>query len=324
MCTAISFNSNGHYFGRNLDLEKRYSESVVIVPRMFAFNYRFIEREQSHYAMIGTAYVVDGYPLYYDATNECGLSIAGLNFVGNSFLNSHPINTGMNLAPYELIPFLLGNFKTVEECKNVLKEINLIDEPFNPQLANSELHWIIADGERRITFEYTRLGAEIYDNNVGVLTNNPPFCYQMMNLNNYINLSNKDPENLFAKGFELNIYSRGMGAIGLPGDLSSQSRFVKACYTKLNSVKPKSDLASVGQMFHILGSVEQQEGSVMVGNSFERTQYTSCCDTEKGIYYYRTYENSRISAIDMRKENLDSQDLIEYKMCWEQDVKYVN
>ena len=113
----------------------------------------------------------------------------------------------------------------------------------------------------------------------------------------YIILGNiASGKSTFAKSIDLYEYSRGMGAIGLPGDLSSQSRFVRASFVKLNSVsKDNTDTAIINQFFHILGSVEQIRGCVMMADGrYEITVYASCCDTEKGIYYYKTYENGNI------------------------------
>jgi choloylglycine hydrolase len=230
----------------------------------------------------------------------------------------------INLAPYELIPYLLGKCKTVAECEKKLNMINLVDVPFDKNLKNAELHWIISDKKESIVFECMKDGNKIHKNPVGVLTNNPPFEYQMMNLNNYINLSPQSPQNRFSDKLDFDVYSRGMGAIGMPGDLSSMSRFVRAVFVKLNSVIPEADLDCVGQMFHILSSVEQQEGSVVVGNKFERTQYSSCCDTDKGIYYYKTYENNQIAAISMNNEDLNDDKLVSYKMICRQQIRYVN
>ncbi len=323
MCTAISLNKKHHFFGRNLDLEKRYRESITIMPRNYIIKYRNGFIEQRHYAMIGTATVTDNYPLYYDATNEFGLSIAGLNFVGNAFLNINDDNK-INLAPYELIPFLLGKSKTVNECEKLIKKINLVDIPFSEGLQNSELHWLIADKNECIVLEIMREGIKIHKNPVGILTNNPPFEYQMMNLNNYINLTAAEPTNRFSKALNLKAYSKGMGAIGIPGDLSSMSRFVRASFTKLNAVIPDDKTTCMNQMFHILASVEQPEGSVKVGDKFERTQYSSCCDMDECIYYYRTYENSRINAIKMYSEDVECDHLISYIMSFECNILYIN
>lgn len=324
MCTAISFNAYNHYFGRNLDLEKRYDESVTITPRNYSLRYKFEETENRHFAFIGTATIVNDYPLYYDATNELGLSIAGLNFVGNAYLNTKEANNKTNLAPYELIPYILGKYATVRECIESLKNICLVDIRFNDDMPNAELHWIICDENESITFEYMKNDIKIYKNPVGVLTNNPPFDFHITNLNNYMNLSRNEPKNRFSEKIDLQAYSKGMGGLGLPGDLSSSSRFIKATFTKFNSVIPNSEVDSVGQMFHILDSVKQQAGVVKIGDQYERTQYTSCCNTKEGVYYYKTYDNSQITAINMRKENLDTNKLINYKMLFEQQINYIN
>ena len=154
---------------------------------------------------------------------------------------------------------------------------------------------------------------KIYDNPVGVLTNNPPFNYQMFNLNNYMHLAPENHGNTFSKQLELDQYSRGMGAMGLPGDLSSQSRFVRVAFVKMNSLSGDSEAESVSQFFHILGSVDQQRGCCRLGtDKYEITLYTSCCNTDRGIYYYNTYDNHRITGVDMHKENLDGKNLICY------------
>ena len=324
MCTAISFNACNHYFGRNLDLESRYDESITIVPRNFEFKYSNGEGDTKHFAIIGTATVIDNYPLYYDAMNEYGLCIAGLNFVGNTYLNKNNIDGKINLAPYELIPYILSKCRNVDESIDLLKQIVLVDVRFKPELGNAELHWVIADKFQCITFEYMKEGSKIHINDVGVLTNNPPFEYQMMNLNNYMQLSVKEPKNRFSFDLELYPYSRGMGALGLPGDNSSMSRFVRATFNKLNSIKPNNEIESVVQFFHILNSVEQVKGSVIVGDKYECTQYASCCNTDKGIYYYKTYENYQINAINMHSVELDDYKLTSYKMIIEGQISKIN
>ena len=118
-----------------------------------------------------------------------------------------------------------------------------------------------------------------------------------------------------AKGFN----SRGMGGMGLPGDLSSASRFVKAAFTKLNSLSGDSESESVSQFFHILGSVAQQRGCVVVENGeYEYTIYSSCVNTDRGVYYYKTYENSQITAVDLHRENLEGKVPVSYPLFHEQ------
>lgn len=319
MCTAITFSASHHCFGRNLDLEYTYDETVTVTPRRYPFCYRHLPTEREHLAMIGIATVIDGYPLYYDAMNEQGLCMAGLNFVGNTVYQSFKVDQ-TNLATFELIPYLLGRFETVEEVKHALEHIRILATAFRDDLPTSELHWMIADRTQSAVLECDKNGIHFYDSPIGVLTNNPPFPFQMQNLISYRNLTAEESQNRFCKSVELPAYSRGMGALGLPGDLSSPSRFVRASFVKCNSVRPSDPIATVGQLFHILSSVEQQEGCVRVGSANERTQYSSCCDMDAGIYYYRTYENSQICGVDLFCERLDTDCLHLYPLLWKQSI----
>ena len=313
MCTAATYRTRDFYFGRTLDYEHPHGEEVTFTPRNFPLPFRHLETMESHYAILGMAYVASGYPLYFDAVNEKGLAMAGLNFVGNARYAKG--KEGMdNVAQFEFIPWVLGQCASVAEARQMLSKMNLTDTAFSDQLPPAQLHWIIADREEAITVESMEDGLHIWENPVGVLTNNPPFDRQMFRLNDFMHLSPKQPENTFAPGVELTHYSRGMGALGLPGDLSSQSRFVRAAFVKAHSKSADSEEESVSQFFHILGSVDQQRGCCDVGGEYEITLYTSCCNTDKGIYYYTTYDNSRISAVDMHREDLDGKELKRYPL----------
>ncbi len=320
MCTAATYLTKDFYFGRTLDNTCSYVEEIVVTPRNYPFHFRKKEDIKSHYAMIGVATVMDDYPLYYDAVNEKGLGMAGLNFVGNAYYSEKETD-GDNITQYEFIPWILGQCSSVKEAKELLGRINLIKIPFKDNLPLAQLHWIIADRNEAITVESVKDGLKIYDNPAGVLTNNPTFPEQMFNLNNYMSLSPKQPENCFSDKLPLNTYSMGMGAIGLPGDLSSQSRFVRVTFTKMNAVSGDSEAESVNQFFHILGSVEQQRGCCITTNGdLKLTIYTSCCNVDKGIFYYTTYTNHRINAVDMHKENLDEDRLIRYPVINEEQI----
>ena len=324
MCTAATYKTKDFYFGRTLDYEFSYGDEITITPRNYPFNFRKEGVMEKHYVMIGMAHVVEDFPLYYDAVNEKGLGIAGLNFVGNAFYREEAEGKD-NVAQFEFIPWILCQCSTVKEARNLIEKTNIIDEQFNDKLPVAQLHWIISDSEESITVESVKEGIKIYDNPVGVLTNNPPFDKQMFALNNYRNLSTKTPENTFAKGLDLNQYSRGMGAIGLPGDLSSQSRFVRVAFTKMNSISGDSEKESVSQFFHILNSVDQQRGCCEVDDGkYEITLYTSYCNTNKRIYYYTTYDNHQITAIDMHKENLDGDKVIKYSLITDEQIRMQN
>lgn len=323
MCTAVSYNAAYHYFGRNLDIECSYGEKVIITPRNYVFEFREKPQLGNHYAIIGIGAVEGSYPLYYDAVNEKGLGMAGLRFADAIYNNC--INDKDNIASFEAIPWILGQCQNVDEAVILLNNINITDADFSNKLPPSPLHWLVSDKSKSVTMECEKGKVKIYENPCGVLTNMPRFDFQIFNLNNYINLSVEAPRNKFGKDIKLYNYSRGMGAMGLPGDLSSMSRFVKAVFTKYNSIWSNTENEDVAQFFHILGSVCQQKGCTLTEDGkYEYTLYSSCCNTDTGIYYYTTYSNSQINAVDMNKENLDDDKITEYPLKHQQSIIYQN
>ena len=324
MCTALAYKTKDFYFGRTLDYESSYGEEIVIMPRQYPFTFHNGVKRNEHYALIGMAHVAGGYPLYYEAVNEKGLGMAGLNFVGNACYGKEKEGKD-NIASFELIPWILGQCSTVKEVRELLEKINVTNLAFHESFPVSPLHWLIADEKETITVEAVEEGLFVYDNPVGVLTNNPPFPQQMFQLNNYMHLSPKQPKNLFSERLKLQTYSRGMGAMGLPGDLSSASRFVRAAFTKLNAIATQKEEDSVGQFFHIMGTVEQSKGCCEVKEgAYEYTIYTSCCNASKGIYYYTTYFNHQINAVDMHEEDLDGKKVVVYPVLQEETIHYQN
>lgn len=196
MCTAATYKTKDFYMGRTLDYEFSYGDEITVTPRNYPFHFSHMEELENHYAIIGMAHVADDYPLYYDAVNEKGLGMAGLNFVGNAVYQE--IQEGReNVAQFEFIPWILSQCASVEEAKKMLEEMNLVGTVFAPQFPAAQLHWILADKYACITIECVREGLKVYDNPAGVLTNNPPFEQQMFLLNQYMHLSPKQPENHF-------------------------------------------------------------------------------------------------------------------------------
>lgn len=316
MCTAISWKNDDFYMGRTLDYECSYGEEITFTPRQYPFRFRYDGELSAHYALLGTAHVAQDYPLYYDAVNECGLGMAGLNFVGNAVYA--PVCAGKrNVAQFELIPFILSQCATLTEARGLLQTINLTGDPFSAQFPTASLHWMIGDRSGTMVLESMRDGLHIYDNPAGVLTNNPPFDWQMTNLSNYMALSPAQPAQRLGSGSDLRLvaYSRGMGALGLPGDLSSASRFVRAAFSRANALAPQTEASSVVQMFHLFGTVEQIRGCCEVEKGkYEITIYTGLWNADKGIYYYTTYENSQVHALDMHRENAEGNALVRYPM----------
>lgn len=324
MCTAVSFRTRDHYFGRNLDLEFTYGEQVTVTPRGFSLPFRKLPPLPRHYAILGMAHIAEGYPLYYDAVNEHGLCMAALRFPESTVWQ--PFHEGRdNLASFELIPYLLGQCADVKEVRKMLSRLNLIALDFSPSLPLTPLHFMVEDKEAALCIECRRDGLRVFSDPVGVLTNEPPFEIQLFRLNDYMGLSPEPAENRFCPGLGLSRYSLGMGALGLPGDFSSSSRYVRAAFIKLNSSCGEGEGESVSQVFHILESVAQPRGCTRLEDgAYEITQYSCCINASRGLYYYRTYENSGLSCVDLHKEDLEGKELCIYPLMLQQEVSFQN
>ena len=294
MCTAISTNG---FFGRTLDIERSYNEQIVIIPRKFCVEFLYEGVSQVHPAIIGVATVADGIPLYYDAVNEHGLAAAGLNFPISAVYKNKKAEGKYNVASYELIPFVLTNCRTVCEAKDLLKNTIITANSFSQKLKATPLHWMIADSECSITVEPTENGLEIYNNELGVLTNEPPFLYHATHVCEFLQFGAHNPCNSLCPAKKLAPYSRGMGAMGLPGDYSSSSRFIRALFAKEHTEAYKNE---VERFFHVMDTVTVPYGCVKTDagdNSF--TLYTSCADLKAKNYYYTTYDCRHIRTVKL-------------------------
>lgn len=324
MCTALTFQTKEHYFGRNFDLSFSYNEAVTVTPRNFPLIFRKARTLKRHYAIVGIARIENNYPIYYDGTNEEGLSMAGLQFPDDADYREAASGKD-NVSSFELIQWILGQCQSIAQAEELLEQINPVTINLDSELPLMPLHWLISDRERSITVEWLKGETKIYENTVGVLTNNPAFDAQMFNLNNYMSVSAYPPANNFSNKVDLTCYSSGMGAMGMPGDFSSMSRFVRAVFVKMNSVCGVSEGESVSQFFHILGSVYMPKGCVHLEDGMcANTVYSSCCNTDRGIYYYTTYENGQVTGVDMHRENLDGMSLVSYPLIAAQQIRMLN
>lgn len=208
MCTAIKLKLNNTYLCRSLDLEYNLREKVIITPRNYNIKYKYLDSNNNHYAIFGIGIIKDNFPLYYDACNEYGLYISGLNLFYSTCYNSY-INNKINITSFEIILYLLSIYKSVNDIEKIINGLNITNDTFDNELPISKLHFFISDKEQSIVLEIINGVINIYDNNVNVLTNEPPFPYQLQFLNNYYNLSNDDSSKVFKT-------SKGGHLIGLP------------------------------------------------------------------------------------------------------------
>lgn len=293
-----------------MDLFNEIKKEIIITPKNYIVNFKKLESINNHYAVIGIGMIQDNFPLYYDAINEYGLGFVALNFPNYCKYYKYR-SKYINLAPFELGLYLLINFKSINEIKNIIKNINLCNIDFSKDLKNTPLHFMISDQKETIVIEPTLEGFKIYDNPFDILTNSPPFSYHKTNLLNYINLTNKDIKNNLNPSLNFTHYSHGMGAIGLPGDFSSTSRFIKGYF-----VKSFLDLSidNVLQSFKCLDSISMIKGCVQVNDLYEYTVYSSLYDLKKGILYYKTYLNPIIKSRNIYDYDINSSFLINEKL----------
>jgi len=308
MCTAVSLNLDNHYFGRNLDYFHSFGQTMIITPRNYKFTFTNGIVSDSHFAIIGMALENNNYPLYFDAANEKGLCVAGLNFPQFCRYNKSSKNK-VNIASFELIPWILSQCDSAKKAARLCENINITNTSFSPDLPPTPMHWIISDKLNSYTLEQTKYGLKIYENPVGVLTNSPSFDIQMINLSHYVNITNNNCKNKFMLNIDIKPYSNGLGAYGIPGDFSSMSRFVRVSFLKLSAVKQENEIQNINTFFHILYSVYQLKGSVQSDNGYMHTYYTSCIDTDKCIYYYTSYDKHDIYSLSLFDKNLDTNKL---------------
>ncbi|MBR5124410.1 MAG: linear amide C-N hydrolase [Clostridia bacterium] len=280
MCTSLSLPTpdGTRLFGRTLDLDTHFGEAVTFTPRRFPFTFGNCSPLTCHYALLGMATSVDGYPLYADAMNEKGLCMAGLRFAESAVYAEFSREDRLALAPWELIPYLLCTCATVEEVRAASGEICVVDKPFSDTVGTAPLHWHISDplGEGLI-LEVTAEGMGLYPDKLGVLTNEPPYPAQMA-------------------AAEACLLSCGDEA-GLPGGFSSPDRFLRTATLRrrwldrgrIDATETETKSYAVAQFFSILGAVSPTVGSVMTPEGgCHRTLYTCCMDTAAGVYHYRT------------------------------------
>ena len=329
MCTGLSFKNGDHqYFGRTLDVEYYCPVSVTIVPHHYDFKFRHVSSPRNHYAMIGMGFVQDDYPLLFEAVNEKGLGMAGLALWNSC--HYFPVQEGKtNVASFEIIPYILASCQNVQEAKDALQNINITDEMFTKGQPNSPLHWLISDENESIVLESTKDGVHVYENPYQVLTNEPPFPFHEMNLNYYCNVSNHI-ENFDRSRFAREVpnfkhIGAGLGTTQLPGGLDPISRFVRVAYLSMNSVTQDTEQSNVSQFFHILQGVSQPLGANQnKPNDYEYTQYTCCINTKTLRFYYSTYDNQSLNAVDLKSENLDRKQIITYPVIHDFQVNVQN
>ena len=290
MCTAVKY---GKYFGRTLDFERSFSEELVYLPRDFQIGLSSGEKLSFNYSVIGTACVSGDTPLFFDGMNGAGLCAAALNFPGYAVYRKGRV-ASLNLASFEVMSYILGSFSSVNEAKIGLRSLCVTDASFSRELPPTALHWMVADREDCIVIEPMSGGVKIYENKIGVMTNSPDFNYHLTRLSDYPSLSQASEKNGVLSHLSEQPYSRGLSALGLPGDWSSNSRFVRAAFLKSCLLTEENDPKP--PILRILEGVSVPRGCVMTESGDPvKTIYTCYADMEEKKYFLKTYDGRRYS-----------------------------
>lgn len=292
MCTAILWK---HYFGRTLDYEMSFGEQVVMVPRRMPLQFCVKPPLKSHYAILGMASVQRGTPLFFDGMNERGLAMAGLQFAEYAAYSKEG-----SVAPFELIPWVLGQCADLAQARHLLHGQELCDRSFSKELPNAPLHWMIADGSGAIILEPTAEGLQIYEATEGVMTNSPPYPYHKLRYEELQHLSAEHSPHAAR---------RGLSAVGLPGDYSSASRFARAAFIRAH-LRGEGEEA----FFSMTDNISVPRGCLRLPQGDAFTRYTCCCNLQRGSYCYTTHQRRTPIFFSFADGELDGDQIFCCKM----------
>ncbi|MDO5721128.1 MAG: linear amide C-N hydrolase [Actinomycetaceae bacterium] len=317
MCTTFCYRPQavkGAYFGRSMDIDCSFGEHLVVSPRAAKRSYKHLDNPPTtQMSLMGMASVVNETALYAEAISESGLYCAGLNFPRTAHYGK-PISGAINLAPYELIPYLLTQARDLNQAREILRQVNLCDTAFMPGLPVAPMHFFLSDGGNHLIIEPQADGIHIYEDDLGVLTNNPPYPTHRANIENYLHLSTA---NRGGGVIEPTAYGEGLGLVGLPGDFSPMSRYVRTAILKAaaQQVPAQHSPEPVFEVLHLLHAVAMVRGSVVTAaGNYDITRYFACFGQEDLTCTFHTYDNFQPYAVRLRDHDLDSSDLVVYPL----------
>ena len=322
MCTALHIQtSESGYFGRNMDIPFFFHQQPLEIPKGFRYWDRAgRQQKEVKRCILGMGSVIDGYPAMAEAMNEDGLACAGLNFAGFARYEQEPEEGRENVAPYDLILWALSNYGSLTELRPALEKLRLVAVPINESTPLPTLHWMFADRSgKSLVVEATQSGLQVYENPVGVMSNNPEFPWHRNNLREYLHLRAQDPSPARWSDLTLEPLGVGTGSLGLPGDFGSASRFVRTAFLRASLPEDLQDEQALAQFFHVLDAAAMVRGGVITSEGlYDYTVYSSCMDLRRCIYYYKTFENNRICGISMKKGA--GKELLRYPYRTAQDI----
>ena len=274
-----------------------------------------------------------GLPILFDGINEKGLAAGMFYFPGSAgYMPYTDADAGKTIAQWEVVSWVLDSFADVAEVKANIGNIVVPSVVFSGWGFAPEAHYIVHDASgNSIVIEYLGGKLNVYDNPLGVITNSPTFDWHMTNLRNYLNFSMTNAPPVKLGSVTLQPTGQGSGMLGLPGDFTPPSRFVRAVAFSQSVFPSKTGYDAVLEAFHVLNQFDIPKGSARDdqkdahGNiQADYTLWTSASDTKAKRYYFRTYDNSQIRVVDLMTMDLDAKDVVTISIAGDEVVKSVN
>lgn len=329
-CTWETENGR-HLMGRTYDQFGSLDDNkIAVIPRSSRLRLEISPESQSYadvrYAYAGMAVLGLDTPIMVDGINEKGLMGALLNFPGYADYSAQQNGAGRRIHPGFLITCLLGECGSVEDVVKQLAQIRLTEELIFGHTMSVHYMFSDASGETVIV-EPDRDGLTVHRQTIGVMTNSPGYEWHLTNLSNYMGVTNLPRESRQIGGKQISVFGeRQGGSMGLPGDYTSPSRFVRMTFMKEYAVRGKDELDGVSRMFHLFSTVDIPEGIIKAGEAvedYEQTLCTSAMCAESRTYYFATAKNRRISAVRLDRE-LANPEIRYYDLPQKEDIQYLN
>ena len=321
---------------RTLEFATDLNSDVIVVPRGYARTGTTPDGKpglkwKSKYASVGANGV--GLPFLFDGLNEKGVTVGTFYFPTSAqYMAYTPSDAGKTIAAWEMGSFLLENFASIDEVKANIGNIVVPMVVFPAWGFSPEVHYIVTDASgKSIVIEYVGGKLTVHDDPLGVITNSPTFDWQMTNLRNYINFSMSNAPPVKLGPVTLQPFGQGSGMLGMPGDFTPPSRFVRAAAFSQSIFPSKTGDDAILEAFHILNNFDIPKGSARDREKDEHgnimadyTEWTSAIDLKAKRFYFRTYDNSQIRMVDLTKMNPDAKDIVTISMQGGEQIKSVN
>jgi choloylglycine hydrolase len=318
-CTSflLKTSDGGAVYGRTMEFGFPIDSEAIVLPRKFGFTGTGPNGKPglvwtAKYAAIGlNAY---GLNVLTDGMNEKGLA-GGILLFPDYAVYADPAKTdpAKAMAPWEFLTWALTNFATVAEVKAALPGIAIIDVAQANLGGTPPVHYTLHDASgASIVIEPVGGMLKVYDNPFGVLTNAPSFDWHLTNLKNYVKISPENAPPLMIDGQKIASFGEGSGLLGVPGDPTPPSRFVRALAYVVTAKKVPSGDQSVRLAEHILNNFDIPFGYIQNGRSssskipLDFTQWSSIADLKTKRYYVKTYDDQVLRGADLMSFDLDA------------------